>query len=212
MDFLASGRTADVYAVGDDRVLRRYRDGSSAEDEAAVMAYVGGLGYPVPTVFQVDGPDIVMERIDGPTMVVAMAGGLLTPEHGIEQLAALHTALHELPARISTDPEHRVIHLDLHAENVIMSERGPIVIDWCNATDGPPGFDVAVSALIMAEIGVDPSHPLSEVAASAVPLFLKAAGQPSEQMIDAALAMRLANPSLSPAEKERLPAAADLLR
>ncbi len=212
MDLLASGRTADVFTVGDDRVLRRYRNGWSAEHEATIMVYVRELGYPVPRVFQVDGADMLMERIVGPTMVEAMLGGLLTPEYGIEQLAALHTELHQLPARFSSDPEDTIVHLDLHAENVIMSERGPVVIDWANATDGPAGLDIALSALIMAEIAVDPSHPIAELAATAVPLFLKSAGRPSSEMVDAALSMRLANPSLAPDEKSRLPIAAELLR
>jgi aminoglycoside phosphotransferase (APT) family kinase protein len=212
MELLASGRTADVYAIGDDRVLRRYRDGLSAEHEAAVMVYVAGLGYPVPTVFQVSGPDMLMERIDGPTMAEAMVTGQLDPEHGMEQLAALQTALHELAPRVSGRPGDRIIHLDLHAENVIMSERGPIVIDWCNATDGPPELDIAISGLIMAEIAVNPESPIAGLAAAAVPLFLAAAGRPSELMVDEALTMRLGNPSLSADEKDRLPKAADLIR
>jgi hypothetical protein len=34
---LASGRTADMYALGNSRVARRYRDRWSAEPEASVM-------------------------------------------------------------------------------------------------------------------------------------------------------------------------------
>ena len=53
---LASGRDADVFAIGTARVLRRYRDGGDVAGEAAVMAYVGGLGYPVPNVYAAAGP------------------------------------------------------------------------------------------------------------------------------------------------------------
>ena len=49
----ANGRTADVYAFGDDRVLRRYRDGSTGEARGRGDAYVGSFGYPVPKVFRV---------------------------------------------------------------------------------------------------------------------------------------------------------------
>ena len=37
------------------------------------MAYARGAGLPVPEVFDVDGPDLVMERVAGPTMTAALA-------------------------------------------------------------------------------------------------------------------------------------------
>jgi len=212
MQLLASGRTADVFVAGEGRVLRRYRAGWPTDDEAAVMSYVAGLGYPVPAVYEVTGADIVMERIEGPTMVEAMMSGVLTPEAGMRMLADLHTALHSLPARLSTNPTDRVIHLDLHPENVIMSARGPIVIDWNTADDGPPDLDVALTALILAEVGVGPANDLAELAAAAVKGFLSYTGAPASAMIDRALAIRSANPSLSDEEKARLSAAVMLLR
>jgi Phosphotransferase enzyme family len=72
---LASGREADVFALDETRVLRRYRRSADATAEAEVMAYVRGLGYPVPAVYRASGPDLVMERLDGPTMTQAMAAG-----------------------------------------------------------------------------------------------------------------------------------------
>jgi tRNA A-37 threonylcarbamoyl transferase component Bud32 len=54
---LASGRDADVVAVDAQRVLRRYRHGG----DAAVMAYLAEAGFPVPTVYHVEGADLVME-------------------------------------------------------------------------------------------------------------------------------------------------------
>ena len=47
---LASGRDADVFALGEHTVLRRYRDGSDATREAELMRYVAAQNYPVPTV------------------------------------------------------------------------------------------------------------------------------------------------------------------
>ena len=67
MELVASGRDSDVYAYADGLVLRRYRDGRSAEGEAATLRAVAALGYPVPVVHDATGPDIVMERVDGPT-------------------------------------------------------------------------------------------------------------------------------------------------
>ena len=87
MQLLARGRDSDVFAYSDGLVLRRYRDGRSAEGEGAVLLAVAELGFPVPVVHDATGPDIVMERVEGPTLAEAMVGGL-SPE---------------LPARCSLD-------------------------------------------------------------------------------------------------------------
>lgn len=74
---LAAGRDADVFALDDYRVLRRYRDGFDVAVEAAMMAYLAKTGFPVPQVHDATGPDLVLERIDGPTMATALlCGGL----------------------------------------------------------------------------------------------------------------------------------------
>jgi tRNA A-37 threonylcarbamoyl transferase component Bud32 len=41
------------------------------------MAYIGRFGYPVPEVFAVDGADLVMARVDGPTMSESLVAGKL---------------------------------------------------------------------------------------------------------------------------------------
>jgi hypothetical protein len=63
---IGAGRAADVFALGSDRVLRRYRAGHSAEPEAAVMTYLAQAGFPVPRVYDASGPDLVLERLTGP--------------------------------------------------------------------------------------------------------------------------------------------------
>jgi hypothetical protein len=53
---VGSGRHADVYDLGDGRVLRRYRDASAVADrEAGVMVHAWSHGVPVPEVFDVSG-------------------------------------------------------------------------------------------------------------------------------------------------------------
>ncbi|HEY2792994.1 MAG TPA: phosphotransferase [Micromonosporaceae bacterium] len=205
---LASGRTADVYEAGPGRVLRRYRVGIDAEPEADVMRYLAGLGYPVPIVYEASGTDMVMERVDGPTMVEAFVAGTLSLDEGMRILAELHKALHALPARHSSES---VLHLDLHAENILMSARGPIVIDWNNSDEGPADLDVALSGLIMAEVAITPGHPLAEMVRPAVAAFLSYAGTPPWPMVERAVAMRNAIPALSAEEKARLGEAAALL-
>ncbi|GAA1810382.1 hypothetical protein GCM10009682_35040 [Luedemannella flava] len=114
MERLGSGRTADVFAVDGERVVRRYRESWDTAREAAIMTYVGGHGYPVPAVHGSDGPELVMERLDGVTMLSALVSGGIDPGAGVRMLADLHTRLHALPARPDGAPGERVLHLDLH--------------------------------------------------------------------------------------------------
>jgi len=48
-----------------------------------------------------------------------------------------------------------ICHGDYHPDNVIMSSRGPVVIDWMNATRGNPLTDVARTSL-MCRVGAAP--------------------------------------------------------
>src|SRR6516164_9444873 len=68
---LAAGRDADIFEYGPGLVLRRSREGRSMAQEARTMAYLHEQGYPIPAVEEVsdDGSEIVMERIDGKSMV-----------------------------------------------------------------------------------------------------------------------------------------------
>lgn len=154
LELLGTGRDADVFRLDDHRVLRRYRDGGDAAVEAEIMAFVATHGYPVPTVYDADGSDLVMELLDGPTMAAALLSGTLELSAGAKILAELHDGLHALPPRPAAEPGDRIIHLDLHPENVMMVSRGPVVIDWRNATDGAPDLDVALSAVILAQVAV----------------------------------------------------------
>lgn len=152
---LASGRDADIFALGAHRVLRRYRDGGDVAAEAAVMRYVGEQGFPVPVVHAAERADLVMERLDGPSLLVALRSGDMAVEPAARILADLHRQLHALPPRLSSNPAIRILHLDLHPDNVMLSSRGPVLIDWRNATEGPPDLDVALSALILAQVAAD---------------------------------------------------------
>lgn len=65
---LASGRSADVFDLGDGSVLRRYRTDRDCAPEAALMTWLEA-GIPVPKVRSASGRDLVMERIPGVTML-----------------------------------------------------------------------------------------------------------------------------------------------
>lgn len=207
---LATGRDADVYLLDQRRVLRRYRRAAEVEEEAAVMRYLRGQGYPVPEVHAAEGTDLVLERLSGPTMRAALLGGELAPRAAGETLARLHVGLHALPPRRAAAPDARVLHLDLHPDNVMLESRGPVVIDWSNATEGPPDLDVAMTALILAEAAVG-SHVPAEYRPAAYELlaaFLAGAGGAPLTQLDAALARRGGDRNLTEAERARLADAA----
>jgi aminoglycoside phosphotransferase (APT) family kinase protein len=166
-ELVGSGRTADVFAIDDHWVLRRYRDGSDVTAEAAVMAYLAEHGYPVPLLRHPAGAghssvprtDLVMQRLRGPSMLQALLQGTLTAEEAGAELADLLHRLHSVPAQGSADPANRVLHLDLHPDNVMLAPGGPVVIDWHNTEEGPPGLDWGMSALILAQVAVgDTAH------------------------------------------------------
>lgn len=216
LELLGTGRTADVYAIDGDLVLRRYREDWDTDAEASVMAYVAAHGYPVPRVETVSGPDMVMQRIAGRTILdVLTSGGDGDPLHGtapldaVGILAGLLSRLHGIPGRV---PGTSVIHLDLHFGNIILSPDGPVVIDWSNAADGPAGLDVAMSAFIIAEVAADEAHPMAALAAEAVTGLIALTGAPAPEHVDRVLTMRTANPTLPAIEKARLPEAAAIVK
>jgi hypothetical protein len=69
---IAAGSASEVFDLGDGRVLRRFRAGGDSEREALVMRHARRKGYPVPRVVEVIPDGIVMERIDGNTMLGAL--------------------------------------------------------------------------------------------------------------------------------------------
>ncbi|GAA3016414.1 phosphotransferase [Streptomyces drozdowiczii] len=215
---LGSGRNADVYELDEAWVLRRYRDGMDATRELPVMSYLSASGYPVPRLGPQPpsaGPcDLVLQRLHGPTMLESLLSGEVGAEEGAALLAGLLADLHGVPARLSPDPGDRVLHLDLHPDNVVLTADGPMVIDWSNTEEGPPALDRAMSALILAQAAVDPAHPAAggarQLVTALVPRLAAGDGIPARHLADAA-GRRGLNPTMSPAEKALIGEAAALV-
>lgn len=209
MELLAQGRDADVFALDGRRVLRRYRAGGNTAREAAIMRHVAEHGFPVPWVHEARGPDLVLQRIHGPTLLAALASGEVAVRTGAELLADLHLKLHAVPPRPGA--RHGVVHLDLHPDNVLLGASGPVVIDWRNAIDGPPELDLAVTALIMALVASDPQHPMAGPAGELLSVFAQAAKGDLRSGLPGAVELRRVDPNLSAVEKARLEVAAALI-
>jgi aminoglycoside phosphotransferase (APT) family kinase protein len=210
---IAAGREADVFALDDRRVLRRYRNGDDATGEARIMVYLAGLGYPVPEVFEAHGPDLVLERLTGPTMAQSLVAGDLGIAEAARILADLLGRLHALPAWPGTEPGASVRHLDLHPENVMLTASGPVVIDWRNADAGPADLDTAFTALILAQVAIGSiAHPMGAGAGELLDLFLPLAPGDPIRRLDVVVARRAGQPTMSPDEVRMLPAAAARVR
>jgi aminoglycoside phosphotransferase (APT) family kinase protein len=74
-------------------------------------------------------------------------------------LADLHRRLHEIPAplwvpKAPSGEGGCLVHLDLHPLNVILTDHGPMVIDWTRAARGNEATDVALTWLLLAAGGI----------------------------------------------------------
>ena len=221
---VATGATADVFAIDDQRVLRRYRSGRDASPEVALLHHVVAHGFPAPAVLQASGPDLVLERLHGPTLLQALTAGVVSLPDAATILTDLHSRLHAITPPDSWGPQEpeawplvasgpSVVHLDVHPGNVILTENhGPTLIDWTNARTGTAELDVALTALIVAEVAVDAGGVYSQAARALLAAFLHATDISPLAALDEAAALRTQDPSLVPGERELVPAAAVLVR
>jgi aminoglycoside phosphotransferase (APT) family kinase protein len=145
-----------VYDLGGGRVLKRFRDKAAAPIaafEAGVMVHARAHGVPVPEVFEVNGCDLVLEKIDGPTMLEDLTRRPLSLRRHARTLAELHGIVHAVPAPVGLEhpfgPGGALLHLDLHPDNVILSSSGPTLVDWQGAVAGPPAADLAHTWLLI---------------------------------------------------------------
>jgi aminoglycoside phosphotransferase (APT) family kinase protein len=119
-----------------------------------------------------DGADMILERIEGRSMVEAMSARPWTIRRQGKVLADLHRRLHVIPAPEWVGPApcgegDRLLHLDLHPLNVMVTKRGPVVIDWPNARRGDPNVDVALTWALMAAGEVEANRVIGAVLGSA---------------------------------------------
>jgi aminoglycoside phosphotransferase (APT) family kinase protein len=134
---------------------------------------------------------ILFERIDGPTLVQHFAAQPWTILSSVRAFTDLHLAMHaqqftgfpsqreqlrrkigeaDVPTsarqaalfQLDQLPEGTALcHGDYHPENVLITRRGPIIIDWTEATRGHPLADVARTALLL-QMGALPGPRMSQ--------------------------------------------------
>ncbi len=184
-ELVASGRTADIYALDDRRVVKLFQSWVprwAVEREMHNTSVVHAMGLAVPNVWgevrHDDRYGFILERIRGEMMQSVLRIENVAPM--ARELARLHLELHHqqrpvsLPAqrdilreRISavaclSDGERRALldrlaampacetlcHGDLHPRNIMLTDTGPVIIDWIDATCGHPIADVARTSLL----------------------------------------------------------------
>jgi tRNA A-37 threonylcarbamoyl transferase component Bud32 len=210
---IASGRDADIFEYGQSGVLRRSRDRRSLVEEGRIMSYVREHGYPVPQVHELsdDGAEMAMERVAGPTMIELVSSDPSTLLDQAVELRRLHERLHEIPAPpwLLSSPfggGASIIHLDLHPINVIVSDHGPVVIDWARASRGDANADVALTWLLIASGDIpgegEEAELMSLGRAMFIDTFLEGFDRAALRApLSTVVEWKLADPHMSPTEK-----------
>jgi aminoglycoside phosphotransferase (APT) family kinase protein len=150
------GRASRIYDLGDGTVLRQTNASEDLDREALVMRHARARGYPVPGVLEVRPDGLVLERVEGPTMLADLRRRVWLLQRHVRTLVDLQRRLHAIdapPGLGAAGEGSRLIHLDFHPDNVLLSPAGPVVIDWTNARRGDPALDVAMTWLIAAASG-----------------------------------------------------------
>jgi uncharacterized protein (TIGR02172 family) len=183
---IGTGRSAEVFAWGDDRVLKLFMDGFSQslierEERLSRVIYESGLPAPaVEGMIDVEGRQgIIFERVEGRSMLEEMGANPNEASRYADILAELHTTIHshEIPdlpslrdkieriirqAKTFSDEERTralhvlnqrndgtsLCHFDFHPMNIVMSPRGPVILDWMTACQGDPHADIARTLLM----------------------------------------------------------------
>lgn len=194
---IGRGRTAEVFAWGEDRALKLYYEGwasSAAETEYQRAEAVHRSGVPAPEVngvAQVEGRHgVIYERLEGPSLINYATARPWTILRSAHLMAELHAQMHAcrpsgLPAQreqlqnkiqdarplpdaakqaalnaLAQLPDDSVLcHGDFHPDNITLSARGPVILDWADARCGHPLADVARTTLLMQYAALPPHIP-----------------------------------------------------
>ncbi|HEY1761325.1 MAG TPA: phosphotransferase [Acidimicrobiales bacterium] len=213
---LASGHDSDIFEYGDGLVLRRSRSGRSLSVEARIMEYVREHGFPAPKVYEMsdDETDLVIDRVDGPSMLDVLAARPWKIRRMAFVLGTLHNSLHDIPGPDWLRPSPvgegtQLVHLDFHPGNVLISAVGPVVIDWANVARGDGNADAALSWLLMSAGTVETSptkSALLELGRSRmIKAFLKRFNRAEvARQLPAVVAWKLTDPHMSDVEQEAM--------
>ena len=211
---VAEGRDTEILDLGGGRVLRRPRVPRDLTGEVAAMRAAADAGFPVVTVHEVRPDGLVLERLDGIDMLTDLGRAPWRMGRHAATLASLQRRLGAIPApdglAAPFGSGDRLVHLDLHPGNVLLTSRGPVVIDWANAARGPAGADVAATWLLLAAAQPPEGSRLDALVTTVgrrwfLSRFLRHADRAAGvAMLAAVVALRRTDPNMSAAELQRM--------
>jgi aminoglycoside phosphotransferase (APT) family kinase protein len=185
---IGKGRTADVFALDEWRILKLYQNWMPASEvekefQVTLSAYNAGISVPQPFEFmqQEDRFGIISERIIGTSLMQELQRHPQNVAGIARQLADLHVMINQTPAPIGLpgqfdqiiykihrtdalsdhEKEQIIAHLkalpegnclchgDFHPDNVLITEKGPVIIDWLTGTSGSAAGDFFRTVMIM---------------------------------------------------------------
>ena len=182
------------------------------------MTYLAEAGFPVPRVYDADGPTWSWSGSRAGTCWLTWPAGRGWSAATPGPWPGCTTGCTRSPRRRRCPQRHgsgdRVLHLDLHPGNVMLTPSGPVVIDWTGAASGAPAVDVAMVQVIIATSDVDalPRRIRPAVAALRSVLlrqYLAAVQDDPAPVLARVARARMADPNVRPAEVRRLEEIAD---
>ena len=147
------GSESELRHYGPNHVVRTSTHDSDLSREAETLEILAEAGFPAPKLEKrLSSSSMVMERIDGPTMLEDLISRPWTLTKHAKNLARLHRAL----GKVSAPPEwdrvsegDSIVHLDLHPATIRINNGRPVVLNWSRSACGCAAFDAAVTYVIL---------------------------------------------------------------
>ena len=206
---LGRGQMCRVHAYEAGKVIKIFPPqvgDALVRNEFLATTIAGESGLPSPRAYELtsvgDGSAIVLERLEGKTLLAQHGKAPLRLLRALRQAARIHASIHRHPAhtlqrqrailerqidrsRVSETVRraaHRALgrltdgdqlcHGDFHPSNIMCTRDGLRVIDWYNACRGAPAADVATTAFIIRFHGPRISRAWSPAVEAAVLAFV----------------------------------------
>ncbi len=180
------------------------------------MEYAREHGFPAPKVHELsdDETELVMQRVDGPSMLDVLSARPWSIRRMAYVLGTLHNSLHDIagPEWVRPSPlgeGAQLVHLDLHPGNVLISAVGPVVIDWANVARGDGNDDAALTWLLMSAGTVEASSAKSALLelgrSRMIKAFLKRFDRTQvAKRLPSVVAWKLTDPHMNDAEQQAM--------
>lgn len=194
---IGGGRTADVYALGTERAVKRFKDGTpldTAEREATNTRIAVDAGLPVPTAYEVNSvggnPTITFERVRGESMLSRVQFRPWTLRKNARRLAQLHARIHAVrPSGLSSVRERltrniqQVSELEPEVRERALSkiEQLPQGRSLCHGDFHPENVLLADEPIIIDWLDAGRGHPAADVARTN--LLLKYAAERESRLL-----------------------------